>query len=77
MDLLQGFIFPEAGTLKLHNSRPGDFLSATEYHSDVDLIRGGWGSSLSSSLSSTLLKMGELLNALTDLLHILREVVLG
>ena len=43
------------------------------------IIRGGWVSLLllSSSLLGTLLKMGLLLNAFTDLLHIWREVVLG
>ena len=53
------------------------FLSARNTIPMRTIIWGGWVSSSSLSWLSTCLKMGKLFRALTNLLHILREVVLG
>ena len=52
---------------------PTLFLSATEYHSDADYISRRVG----VVVVVVVVVVHKLLNALTDLLHIWREVVLG
>ena len=53
------------------------FLSATEYHSDADYNSRRMGVVIVVVVFFHTYKNSQLLNALPDLLHIWREVVLG